>query len=101
MAIVNRRVDQYNAELVVSTTDAAGTIGKVGVDFGFLTSSVLVINDKTTDIFASFNSSGGSTGGHRIKSGEATTFTVQTGLMSFASTTTSTGDVVRVVGVGR
>lgn len=91
------RPDQYSAEEVVSTTDAAGVIGKIGFDFGFRAGSVAVWNDKATAIYLSLDSTTGSTGGFKLKAGESVAFNVFTGMAAFASTTTSTGDFVRLL----
>lgn len=89
--------EQFASEVVVSTTDAAGTIGTAGLDFTFDAGQLLVINDKASDVYMSLDSTSGSTGGHRIKSGESRSFAgIRCGRMSFASTSTSTGDKVRV-----
>lgn len=91
------RADQYSAEQVVSTTDAAGTIGKIGFDFGFRATSVAFWNDKSSDVYISLNSTAGSTDGFRLKAGESVSFAVLTGGASIASTATSTGDKVRTL----
>lgn len=91
--------DQYNDEQVVSTTNAAGTIGKIGFDFGLRATSVTVWNDKASDVYVSLSSTVGSTGGFRLKANENITLQVLIGGMSLASTTTSTGDVCRVLAV--
>lgn len=91
--------DQYNDEVVVSTTDAAGVIGKIGVDFGFRATSFALWNDKATDVYVSANSTTGSTGGFRLKAGETFTYQALVGGLALASTTTSTGDKVRVLGL--
>lgn len=92
--------DQFNnSTYVVSTTDAAGTIGVVGIDFGFAATSVSIFNDKASTIYVSLNSTAGSTGGHKMLAGESLSFTLRLGSLSLASTTTSTGDFVRVLAV--
>ena len=89
--------DQFATEVVVSTTAAAGTIGTAGIDFTFDAGQLLVINDKTTSVYMSLDSSSGSTGGHQIKPNESRSFAgIRCGKMSLASTSTSTGDFVRV-----
>ena len=90
------RPDQYVTEVTVSTTDAAGTIGKIGVDFGFVANQVAFANDKASTVYLNLDSSAGSTGGWPIKSNETFSLDVVTGGCSLASTTTSTGDKVRV-----
>lgn len=95
----NFLADQYSAEEVVSTTDAAGTIGKIGFDFGFRATSVVIWNDKNTDVYVNLNSTAGSTGGYRLKAGENIAHQLLIGALSLASTTTSTGDKVRVLAV--
>ena len=95
------RANQYNAEPVVSTTDAAGAIGKIGFDFGFLATSVAFWNDKADDVYVSLDSTAGSTGGARLKAGENVSFIqCRIGGCSLASTTTSTGTTVRVMATG-
>ena len=94
------RANQFNDEQVVSTTDAAGTIGRIGFDFGFLAISVAFWNDKSTDVYVSLDSTTGSTGGHRLKAAEQVAFQGRLGGCALASTTTSTGDVVRVLAIG-
>ena len=100
MAGYSLRANQYNAEVVVSTTDAAGTIGKIGFDPGFLATTVAIWNDKASAVYLSLNSTTGSTGGARLAAGESVTVSVPTGGFALASTTTSTGDTVRVLAVG-
>ncbi len=91
--------DQSVNTVVVSTTAAAGTIGTIGLDFGFVATSLTVLNDKTSTVYLSLNSTAGSTGGHPIKAGETITLNLKIAGCSFASTTTSTGDTARVLAV--
>lgn len=93
------RADQYTAEPTVSTTDAAGTIGKIGFDFGLLANSVALWNDKATAVYVSLDSTTGSTGGFRLKAGENISVAIKVGGMALASTATSTSDVVRILAV--
>ena len=90
---------QYATPLSVSTTDAAGTIGKIGIDFGFVATSVAIWNDKATDVYLSLDSTTGSTGGHRVKASENVSFAYLASGCALASTATSTGDFVRVLAV--
>lgn len=94
------RANQYSSEVCVSTTDAAGTIGKIGFDFGFLATSVAFWNDKADDVYISLDSTAGSTGGARLKAGENVAFQQRLGGCALASTTTSTGTIVRVLATG-
>lgn len=98
MSSSNTHPDQFaNNAIVVSTTDAAGTIGTAGLDFAFDAGQVIVLNDKASTIYLSLDSTAGSTGGHAIKAGESRSFAgIRCGRMSLASTSTSTGDFVRV-----
>jgi hypothetical protein len=100
MATCIQRANQYYEEAVVSTTDAAGTIGRIGFDFGFITSAVIFINDKADSVYVTLNSTVGSTGGVKLNTTEQLSFTAQTGGAALASTTTSTGTTVRVIAVG-
>ena len=91
------RADQYvSNEIVVSTTDVAGTIGKIGFDFGILATTVAIYNDKAGAVYVSLDSTAGSTGGFQLKAGENVTIGVRLGSLSLASTTTTTGDFVRL-----
>lgn len=94
------RANQYYEEAVVSTTDAAGTIGKIGFDFGFIAGSVAFFNDKATPVYVNMDSTAGSTGGFALPAGASVSFTVRTGAASLASTATSTGTTVRVIALG-
>ncbi len=94
------RANQYFAEEYVSTTDAAGTIGRIGFDPGFLATSVAIWNDKASAVYLSLDSTTGSTGGARLAAGESVVLSVPTGGFALASTTTSTGDKVRVLAIG-
>ena len=91
--------DQYVAEESVSTPDIAGTIGKIGFDFGILATSVAFWNDKASAVYLSLNSTTGSTGGFKLKAGENVSFGVRLGGCAMASTATSTGDFVRLLAV--
>ena len=93
------RADQYATPESVATTDIAGTIGKVGIDFGILANSCAFWNDKTTSVYLSLNSTTGSTGGFEIKAGENLSLTVRIGACALASTATSTGTFVRILAV--
>ena len=93
------RAQQYIAEEVVSTTDAAGTIGKIGFDFGLLATSVAFWNDKASTVYLSLDSTTGSTGGFPLKQGENVSFAIRSGGCALASTTTSTTDKVRLLAV--
>jgi len=95
-----QRPHQFYAEEVVSTTDAAGTIGKIGFDPGFLDTAVILYNDKADVVYAHFGSTVGSTGGFRLAAGGVLAVSVRTGGFSLASTTTSTGTTVRVLALG-
>ena len=97
--VAQERADQFVSESVVSTTDAAGTIGTIGFDFGFRATSLSFFNDKASDVYLSLDSTTGSTGGHRLKAGESISFTFLSGGAALASTATSTGDKVRVFAV--
>ena len=86
--------EQFSTEVVISTSDG---LGKIGIDFGFDANQIIVLNDKASPVYMSLNSTSGSTGGHQIKAGESRSFSqMLLGRMSFASTSTSSGDVVRV-----
>lgn len=91
------RPDMYGSDHVVSTTDAAGTIGRIAFDFGFRANKVHLFNDKATDVYLSFQSTAGDTGGFRVRACSNLTFDFLVGGLSVASTTTSTGDKVRVL----
>lgn len=98
MPSTNTKPNQYNSEDVVSTSDAAG---KVVHDFQFDAQHVAVFNDKATDVYVSFSSTSGSTGGHKVKAGEQQAYSgIRAGLFTLASTSTSTGDKVRVLALG-
>ena len=99
MATYNERAGQYASEHQVSTTDAAGTIGAIGFDFGLLATSVAFWNDKASAVYVSLDSTAGSTGGFKLKAGENVSFGIRSGGCALASTTTSTGDFVRLLAV--
>jgi len=94
------RTSQFYSEPVVSTTDAAGVIGKIGFDFGFLASSVAFFNDKLEPVYISLDSTTGSTGGFKLAAGASISFSARAGGASLASTTTSTGTIVRTLALG-
>jgi hypothetical protein len=100
MAAYIERMNQYAADVVVSTTDAAGVIGRVGFDFGFLATAFAIYNDKATAVYLSLDSTTGSTGGFKVLAGGSYSFAVRTGGAALASTTTSTGDSCRVLALG-
>jgi hypothetical protein len=94
MASTNTRPDQSFSEAVVSTCSADG---KLGIDFGFDANQLVLLNDKATDVYVSLDSTVGSTDGYRLKAAETLSLSnVKVGRMSLASTSTSTGDNVRV-----
>lgn len=71
--------------------------GAVGVDLGFQARSLRLLNDKATPVYVSLNSTAGSTAGHRTCGGETLSLDgVAFGGYGLASTTTSTGTIVRV-----
>lgn len=93
------RAQQYVDDVVVSTTDAAGVIGKIGFDFGFRALSVLVVNNKADTVYVSFDTTSGSTGGFALAAAKRLLVHAPLGGFSLASTTTSTGDSVAVFAV--
>ena len=98
----NTHPDQFvNNGVVVSTTDAAGTIGTAGLDFTFDASHLFLVNDKATSVYVSLDSTSGSTGGLEVKTTSGLQLdNLRIGRMSLASTSTSTGTFVRVAAWG-
>lgn len=79
---------------VVSTSGANGTLG---IDFGFDADLVVVANDKASPVYVNANSSSGSTAGFEVAPGrELRIDRVRARKIGLASTSTSTGDFVRV-----
>lgn len=92
MSSSNTHPDQF-----AHNTIAVCSTGAVGLDFAFDAGQLLVLNDKASSVYMSLDSTSGSTGGHELKAGESRSFAgIRIGRMSFASTSTSTGDFVRV-----
>lgn len=91
------RADQFAGDVVVSTTDAAGTIGKIGFDFGFRATYLRIWNDKATDVYVNLDSTTGSTGGFRLRACSDFMHNLLIGGCALASTATSTADKVRLV----
>lgn len=90
--------DQYSADLVPFTT-GSGQQAASQVAFGFQATRIKVCNDRATAVFVSFSTSA-STGGFRTCSGEQFEFAVPPcSGVSLASTSPSTGTIVRVSAV--
>lgn len=86
--------DQFATEVAVATSAPPG---KVGLDFGFDANQLVVLNDKAADVYLSLDSTAGSTDGLRVKASETISLSsLKLGAMSLATTTTTTGDLVRV-----
>jgi len=102
MPTYNERAAQFAAEESVSTTDTAGTIGKIGVDVGFIATFLRLINDKASPVYLDLSSTAGSTGGHKIVASSFIELhgTIRLASFSLASTATTTGDFVRILAVG-
>ena len=74
-----------------------GGTGKFGVIFGFDASQVLFVNNTAGNVYVSLASTAGSTGGFCLYASEALSMSgIQTGSLSYATTTTSTAQQVRV-----
>lgn len=90
--------NQYAAEDVISSTSGTATFGAA---FGFVATRIRVYNDKVTPVYVSLNSTAGSSGGHRTCAGELLSIEgVASGGIGVASTTTSTGTIVRIAAWG-
>lgn len=88
---------QYATALVPSTTSTENAI-----DFGFQATEVQLVNDRAAAVFVNFDSTTASTGGYLTCSGETLAvrnFGRMSG-MAVASTTTSTGTMVRILALG-
>jgi len=86
------RPNQYVAEPHVATS----SVGKVGIDFGFVANQIVVLNDKVATVYLSLDSTSGSTAGHKMLNNDTFTIDGNIGGLSLATTATSTADTVRV-----
>jgi len=81
------RPDQFNTNVVASTTSGDG-----GIDFGFDAAQLILMNDKTVTLYVNLDSTSGSTGGFPLKATETLTIaSMRAGRISVATTSTSTG----------
>lgn len=86
------RPQQYFSEQYIATS----SVGKVGIDFGFVANQVVFVNDKAATVYVSLDSSAGSTGGYVLKASETLSLQGLAGGASLATTATSTTDTTRV-----
>lgn len=101
MALITEYPNQYNSEDCIYSTAVSTASGNTGFAFGFRATRVQVFNDKATPVYVTWNSTTGSTAGHRTCSGENI---LLEGLpliaCAIASSTTTTATNVRVLALG-
>lgn len=93
--------NQYNSEDNIYSTVTSTASGNTGFAFGFQANRVQVYNDKATPVYVLFNSTTGSTAGHRTCASENILVEGQPMIAcAIGSTTTTTATNVRVLALG-
>ena len=85
------RPNQYLSQPYIATS----SVGKTGLDFGFVANQLVVLNDKAATVYLSLDSTSGSTAGYPMKTTETLSLQGNMGGIGLCTTATST-DLMRV-----
>ena len=101
MALIQTFPNQFQSEDCIYSTATSTASGNTGFAFGFRAVRVQIYNDKATPVYVTWNSTTGSTGGHRTCASESILIDgMPTVGCAIGSTTTTTATNVRVLALG-